>query len=785
MRIQRRGRIGFMAPACVTARSRYGVQRRRLMVVVTGGILAALLFCAGVASGGGLMAPSVNSRQPWKVSADELKYDQAADQYVGTGNVSITQGDKRLTADFVRFDQKTMQAFARGHVILNVGPDLISGDSIEIDLNTELGTIYNGTIFFRENHFFIRGHKIQKVGPESFTADRISITTCDGERPDWKLTGRNVKLEREGYGKVSHAALWVKNVPVLYAPYLVFPTKRKRQSGLLAPEFNFSDRNGFQYIQPLYWAINESSDATLYWHHLARRGEKIGAQYRYMRDGWSKGAVMFDYLDDRQIDDGQGTSSQDWGYTHDDVLRTNSDRYWLRAKADQRLPHDFVAKLDVDVVSDQDYLREFRDQVTGFYDSRDYFFNTFGRDIDDYDDPVRTSQFDLRRNWDKFTLEGTARWNDDSTLRNSDKPDKTLQTLPFLGFNGSKQKILESPFYYDFTSEYRYYYRQDGESAHRADAHPRVFLPIRYKGYFTLEPSLGLRGTVWHVDQFDDADGAQQVDRERDPTRGLYDVGVDLKTELLNVFDINGKSVDRIKHQIRPRVTYAFIPDVDQADQPNFDPLDRIAKENIITYSLTNTLTSKIRHAAGGGKTSAGNDWNYEYRRFLRFFLEQSYDINKEKDDDPQPFSPIFGELEFSPFRYLSLKANADWNTYDNDFERNGIAARASDYRGDRVYVEHRRKKDDYESIYTSLLVNINNRLWANGEYERDLRADEDVKYGVGLLYNAQCWSVRVSYTDEQDEDRLTFMINLHGIGEFGQSFGVGLGGLGRESSIE
>jgi len=731
--------------------------------------------------------------EPWRVAADELKYDRATDQYIGKGNVTISRGDKQLTADFVRFDQKTMNAFARGHVILNAGGDIITGDSIEIDLNTETGTIYNGTVFYKQKHFYIRGSKIQKVGPETFTAEKISVTTCDGPSPAWKLTGSNVKLTNEGFGSVSNAALWVKGVPVLWAPYLIFPTKRKRQSGFLLPELNQSDRLGFQYIQPFYWAISENSDATFYGQVFSKRGGKIGGEYRYMLDDWSKGTLMADYWRDTKIDDGEGTNSADWGYPHDDVLRTNKDRYWIRGKADQTLPYGFTGTVDIDVVSDQDYLREIRDQMTGYYDTRNAFLNTFGRDIDDYDDPVRVNQVDIRRNWGKFSLESAARWNDDTRLRNSDEPDTTLQYLPFVSFEGSKQQMLETPIYYKLTSSFNYFYREEGEAAVRADAYPRFFLPIRYRGYFTFEPSVGLRGTAYHVTQFDGGED----NPGRDQTRGIYDVGADLKTEILRVFEVGGKRVERIKHQFRPRITYGYAPKVDQDDLPDFDGIDRIGKRSLLTYSLTNTLTSKLKKAPGkkknkeGQTEEAGNDWDYEYRRVLWFYVAQSYDFNDGDDgltpqpDDEKyigPFEPLHAELELTPFKYLALQGQVDFDVYETDFVKNGVALKLSDYRRDRLFVEHRRKKDDYHSIYTSLLININDKLWLNGEWEQDLEESERVRAGGGFLYQSQCWAFRFNYTNEQEEDRLTFMIDLTGIGGFGKTFGVT--GTGQEDSI-
>ncbi len=109
---------------------------------------------------------------------------------------------------------------------------------------------------------------------------------------------------------------------------------------------------------------------------------------------------MFDYLDDRKIDDGTGDSSEKWGYTDDDYLRTNRDRYWFRMKHDQGdLPLGFFGKVDLDIVSDQDYLREFKEGIAGFNASDNYFFRNFGRDLGDYDDTIRRNIVNLTRNW--------------------------------------------------------------------------------------------------------------------------------------------------------------------------------------------------------------------------------------------------------------------------------------------------------------------------------------------------------------------------------------------------
>ncbi len=708
---------------------------------------------------------------PWHIVADEMNYDDQLKVYIGRGNVNITKKDKNLNADYVRFNQNTMDVFAKGHVVMTVGENIITGTSMEMNLDAETGTIYDGTIFVYENHFYIKGDKIQKVGKDSYTAEKASVSTCDGDSPAWKITGRNLKVTVEGYGTVKHAALWAKKVPVLYTPYLVFPVKLKRQTGLLTPLVGYSDRKGGEYQQPFFWAINESSDATFYSHYMGRRGEKLGLEYRYVLDEQSKGTLMADFLDDRQVDDGS-PGSEKWGYEGDGALRPNSDRYWFRMKNDQPLPHGFFARLDIDYVSDQDYLHEFKDGYTGFDETEKYYLKEFGRGFDAYDDPVRLNRFNINRNWPLYSLNAELRWYDDVIKRRQEETDTTLQRLPVITFNGSKQKISTSPFYFDLDSEYTYFYSKDGPRNHRMDIHPRFYLPYNLSNFFTIEPSVGLRETVWHFDNQEYSSSDKKT-----LTRELYDIKVDLSSEVYQVFNIGGKRVERIKHIIRPQIIYDYIPEKDQSELPSLDGIDRIGRVNLITYSLTNTLTSKSKKNTRENKgrpadkpvsDSGYKPPRYDYNEFLWFKLQQSYDINKEKEDDPEPFSPIHGELELYPVRYFSVRADADWSHYDSNFRSRNVAATIWDMRGDKLSVDHRYQRDTSETIYTNIGLKISDRLSVRGEHERNIYDSKDLKYGFGFLYETQCWSFDFNLTKEDEDLSIIFMITLYGIGEIG-----------------
>ncbi len=698
---------------------------------------------------------------PWHIAADEISYDKNIDQYIARGHVTISQEARRLSADFVRFDHKTNMAYASGHVMMTAGEDVMTGSSMNVNLASETGTLYEGTIFIKENHFYIRGNTLRKVGKKSYTADSASVSTCDGDTPDWKITGKHIAVTIEGYGTIEHAALWAKQMPVLYTPYMMFPAKTKRQSGFLTPEIGFSQRDGSEYSQPFYWAINDWSDATMYLEHIAMRGEKTGVEYRYVLDPESKGIFMLDYLKDRQINDGTPSSIADWGYTGETTPRTNTDRYWLRMKSDQTLPLGFSAKLDLDIVSDQDYLRDFQNMYLGYNDSNANFNRYFGRGLDDYNSAVRTNRLNVSKYWSGYSLNTEALWYDNVVARQTGAPDSSLQQLPSLQFYGSPKFIYQTPILVGFSSEVDNFYRQSGETGQRADVYPRMYYPWQYKQYFTLEPSVGVRETAWYAGNNENGPSATM-------TRNIYDLNLDMSSEISRVFSVDGENIEKIKHTIVPKLSYTYIPETSQISYPYFDQLDRIAEQNLVTCSVTNTFTSKSRPPKNLEGRSPDAPIPYAYNEFLRVELDQSYDIHEAQQTNPQPFLPLYGEAQFMPYKYLSFQTDAEWSHYDNAFKSRNIGAMVMDPRQDRIFTEYRYQKDSSESVYTNLLVSLSERLQAYTDYEMNAKDSQRIESGVGVRYQSQCWSVDLRYMDEMSDHKFMFLISLSGLGGFG-----------------
>jgi len=721
-------------------------------------------FYAFISVNGAIAASSLpeNPKEiSWHISAQAVTFDNKKNLYIAQDDVVITGGKTRLEADYVEFSNKTKDAFAQGNVLLISGEDSISCNSMNINLTTQTGTIKKGTIYIQKNNLYINGENIRKTGKFSYSADKGSITSCSGESPDWKISARDIKVTVEGYGTARDTVLWAKNIPTAYSPFLVFPVQAKRQTGFLIPRITSSDRKGFEYEQPLFIALSRNTDSTIYADYMSDRGTKIGTEFRYVLDNKTKGSIFFDYLEDDKIDDGTD-KTKDYSFSTTSQ-RTNSDRFWFRMKHDQDLGHGFTARLDIDVVSDEDYLQEFQDGFTGYDETKAYFEKEFGRDLDEYDDTIRKNQLNINKSWSSYSFNFDALWYDNINARQQDIDDTTLQTLPSLQFNALVQQIGLSKFFYSLDSEYTSFYRQDTSttlvSGQRADIYPRVYLPLKLGKFFNFEPSFGIRQTIWSTNEFTDINGSSDNIR----TRQIYDIGAQLSTEIIKIFNPNNQFVDKIKHEIIPKLEYAFIPNIIQNDLPSFDDLDRIEEQNSLTWSLTSNFTSKKSRISPKGKEIT------DYRSIAYIKLYQSYDIKKERDDETRPFSDITLDTEFFPNNFIALDMDLSWSPYDSHFKTLNIGNTIMDKRGDSLSTGYRYDSSISESLYSRIDVRLTDALTAYYSIEKNLLEKETVETQAGFAINKSCWALNLYFSKSSDEQSIAFLINLNGIGEFGK----------------
>ena len=366
--------------------------------------------------------------------------------------------------------------------------------------------------------------------------------------------------------------------------------------------------------------------------------------------------------------------------------------------------------------------------------------------------------------------------------RREDGVNDVLQQLQTITLDGARQPLGEAGLYFDLDSEYRYFYLDNRRRGQRIDLYPRIYRPLRLGHYLSIEPSVGLRETLWYADTDDTAGTA----RGKLLSREMADFRLDTSSELYRVYRPERWGIEALKHSIQPQMVYHYIPRVAQTKYPSYDGVDRLAEQQQVSAVLTQTFTTRSRPAPAGpagrsapappgrhtgtpdGTITGAPDANDAdapsatdtavYREIGRIQVSESYDILAAREENPleradanrrTPLTPVQVELEFSPTEALVLRADAAHSPYSGHYDTHNASVQASDPRGDSLFVEHRYTYNASESIYTQLLVPIGERLTGYVEWERNLHDLHHLETGVGLLYAAQCWALDVGYLQE------------------------------------
>ena len=683
--------------------------------------------------------------QPVNIDADSLSYEQDTDTYHAEGNVVILYTGNILTSDSAALNRKTDEAFAQGQVVLKSQQDVMEGSRLKMHIPTQTGVLEEGKVFIAQTHFYIRGDRIEKRGEVSYFVENGQATTCDGDEPDWRLTGKTMNVTVDGYGTITHGKFYAGKAPVIYTPFLLFPAKTNRQSGFLFPNrMSYSqDKLGWDVGIPFYWAISKDTDATFYQRYMSQRGFQEGAEFRYAGES-TTGVLYGDFLNDgKRITETVGNISRDW--------QSNQQRWSFYWNQETRFDPTFYFRADVAKVSDNWYFKDFS--------SYNYFLDNYSTDqvnpfkrvafLGDEALPSLVSTLRLVKNWKLFNLTALVQDTKDLTIASN---DGTLQKYPELTLTGAKAPLFGSPVNYEITSTYDYFYRGQGQKGQYLDINPILSVPLNAGDYFQLTPFGGVQGTFWSRDDKMEDGLAKRGDRE------VYKAGANLISEVHRIFQIGGKSLDRIRHGIQPEVTYTYIPNALQDSLPNYAAA--VSEQNTVTYALTNTLIAKMLEKGGSSK----------YLEFLRFKLAQTYDLKASATDtvpagtERRPFSDIAMELDFTPVTYLSMRARNLYSVYNTTWSQANYDLGLSDWRGDSANVIYRYTQNSLEEVNLLLAAPVTKSLGLNLSFKRDLLNSKNIETTYGFSYRRQCWNIILKYGNLNDDKIYEFKFALYGL---------------------
>jgi LPS-assembly protein len=577
------------------------------------------------------------------VTADKMSAGDGGNQIEATGNVEIKRDEMTLKADEARMNQRTQDVEAKGKVSLS-SPEwkIKSADSMQMNLEKETGELQNADLFLESGHLSISGRRLQKLGGQSYHIDDGFFTTClcESGTPEWKFSSDQMDLNLDGAAIIKGGYLYILDVPVFYLPWGYFPLNSERQTGFLFPSVGHSTTEGFRYLQPFFWAISKSTDATATFDVESRaRVGAIGefrtlfsedANFRitgaYFNESWRKNAQ--DDVVDRTIAD----------------QRIPQNRWSIISAHRYATPYDWLTFSDIAAYRDDLFTRELIDR----------FDLPGSQEVNIRRSRYGESRFGVFKAWGDTFVKGE--WN---FYQDFIQPDSTtLQRTPQLTFWG-RRFLTGFPLEFRWRADSVNYLRREGGDGLRFDFRPEVVLPFRLAPHVFGSLSAAPRETAYHL-------YSPVKSSDHNVSRELIELRGNIGTAVSRVFRFESLGLGRIKHVLEPELNYLFVPGVNQSKIPIMDGVDRINRRNVVQFAVNNRLWGKPLAplsvpAADANIESLNPSKSLDARQMASLRMALSYDIDRERNGGDS-LTDLDLNLKLTPYPYIDISFDGGIN---------------------------------------------------------------------------------------------------------------------------
>ena len=297
---------------------------------------------------------------PTRAGADE-QTSEGQSRVNFKGNVAITQGNRTITTESASYDKNTDKTELRGGIQLRDPNVTIHAESADIDVGTGNAHFDDARFVLYESRMHGVANELDKTGDNVFNLQQTIISSCEPGDNSWSLRGSEIALHPdEHYGTAKNMRITVKDIPVIYLPYLRFPVGEDRLTGFLTPTPSYSERNGTELSVPFYWNIAPNADATLTPHYLSNRGFMLETELRHLSKYFETvldGSVInndkggYSSFLESEIDGGRITEADAYPYR-------GSDRWYAKLDQQGGLGQNWSSNISYADLSDKDYLRD-------------------------------------------------------------------------------------------------------------------------------------------------------------------------------------------------------------------------------------------------------------------------------------------------------------------------------------------------------------------------------------------------------------------------------------------
>lgn len=769
------------------------------------------------------------NKLPFDITATTIDFDTSGSVLSAAGNVIISYSTLIAEASTAKVNTITNEAELRNDVRISDINANLTADSAKVNLSTGESKLEEASLYFAEGNYNVVAREVGRSAKDEYSLKDAVMTTCscpEGEdcRP-WSIRSSEATVERDGYGQAWNSSLRVYDVPVFYLPYLIFPAKTERQSGLLSPTFGVGRRSGFIFNLPFYWDIDDSTDMTLtgMYESRVRVGGSVDARKVFSRNHNLEFGGL--YLDE-SARDGLLLGTRIDGMADTTIDKNRFGLYMNQQWEKEVLGQKFQWLVDGHYVSDDYIPREIQNSRIGQESAR-----------------FLTSSASLRTPvGDDFTFEVYSEFN--QSLYDQDD-DRIFQRLPQVSLTGMNfiKPFGDNPYglrlVFSHSAESVNFRRIDDYSGMRNEINEQATLPFYLGNYLEGNVKTGIRATQYSLT----ADDINNLNTGGDTStfsplpdssnRFVPTISSRVGTVFERVYDLEqgnplkwigelgaigkSQSMERVKHTFEPNLSYLFVPDIDQSDNPQFDAQDQLAQRNVVTYSLTQRLFSRykprnnylygveetaprVRDLGGLTSTSPANQqtqfgvdpynvltYTPENRgnveELVTFQLSQSYNLlsenlnaeSNEQSEVTDRFSDIGASLAFYPNEYVRVRTQANFDEERTRFSSYLIENQLGNKRGDLIRSRLRFVEDANTQFENGIEFGLTDRL-RFGYYSRWDNINKlflEQRGGIRVMSACNCWMVDFLVADQinPDNTRMSVNVTLLGLGQIGNTF--------------
>lgn len=509
----------LLNPICVVSGSQRGRQcYPRLLLSIFSLFVVCLLFLPAYGSA---------DETETVITSDSLEYFSATKQYVGKGSVEIHRKDAVVNADEITYNEATSDVSAQGRVFFHEADISIEAGKAKLNLESKTGILFDANIFYAKNNVHLSGEEIERRGENSYYSPSAVFTTCDAPVPAWCFQGKNVDAVLGENLRAKDVSFKIKNVSVLYTPYLWSPLLTTRQTGFLLPVVSQSNTRGFGLHLPFFWAISENRDATFVADAYSKVGIGEGMEYRFVEPGDIKGYAWAYHIRDSEV---------------------NKDYWELKGLYENRSAEGVGGFLNVNLLNEKDFYRSFSTQLETR--TKRYLESAGELNL-----PLKNSRLYLLSEY----------WID---LKN-DTTD-VAQKLPEAGYVLNYTKIGDFLIAGSLTAANMW--RDGGLSAERIDLYPKIL--HSFGTDFMVTQTAAVRATEYSFYNDESTDKGLM--------RAGFEYDVVGHTRLYRKYG-------SFLHVIEPSVGYHFIS-ASENNLPVFDVTDLFKKTSLIELSMLNRI---------------------------------------------------------------------------------------------------------------------------------------------------------------------------------------------------